>query len=332
MVGWGILGAGGVAEKRMLPALKQSKNAELIAIMDVNLEKARELSEKFGAKRYYRKIEKFMDDEEIQAIYISTPPYLHYQHVLLSAQHGKHILCEKPMAVYGRECEEMIKICRENNIKLMVGFMMRFHPYHRKVKEILRKGMLGKIILIRAQDHLWYEERKNAWRLDSLKSGGGALADLSSHTIDLMRFLIGEAVEVTAFTDNLIFEYSVEDTATVLLKFHNGAHGIIDSSWAIPYRKNQLEIYGTKGTILAVRTIGPFNNPEMTLLTSEGEEHIRAPYNSLLDLFTEEIEEFSLCIQKDASPPITGEDGWQCQKIISAVYESSREKKRIKIR
>ncbi len=324
MIRFGVIGAGGFADKKPIPALRESKDCQLEALMVRDLERAKKLAEKHGANKYYDSVDSLLKDKDIDAVYIATPVYMHKEYTIKAAEYGKDILCEKPMALNPAECKEMIKTCQEKRVKLMIGFMMRFHSYHQRIKELINQGTLGKIISARAQLHLWYPDTPGAWRQTPKLGGGGAIMDLGSHCIDLLCFLLGDVKEVVTIVDTIAFNYPVEDAATLLLKFKNKAQAIVDNSFAIPNRENLLEIYGTKGTILASKTIGPFTDPQMKLITERGEEKFNIPF---INLYQAEFEHFAKCIKENREPSITAADGLKNMEIISAAYQSSKTKK-----
>jgi len=327
-VNWGVIGAGGIANKKTIPAINKAKNARLEALMVRDLERAKRLADKHGAKKYYDNMRELLKDKEIDAVYIATPVYLHCEHTLQAAEQGKHILCEKPMAMTVEECRKMIDACKANGVKLMIGFMMRFHSSHQKIKELLDKEVLGRIIEVRAQLHLWYPDAVGSWRQDPRLGGGGSLMDVGTHCLDLLRFFVGEPVKIMAMVDTIAFSYPVEDTATLIVKFENRVQGIVDACFDIPHRENLLELYGTEGTILAFRTIGPFENPEVRLITAEGVKELNIPY---VDRYKAEIEHFDECIENNLEPSISGKDGLRNIQLIMAAYESARSGRAVEV-
>jgi len=134
---WGIIGCGGIADAEIAPAIKNTANAELIAVLSRNQEKALAFAEKHGSRKAYHDIDAFLSDPEIEVVYIGTPPYLHCEQAIAVAQSGKHILCDKPMAMNSVECKQMIEVCQKHSVKLMVGFMMRFNAYNLKIHEAM---------------------------------------------------------------------------------------------------------------------------------------------------------------------------------------------------
>jgi len=205
-VNWGVIGACGIADRRTIPeGIIPAKNAELVALMDVDEERLRKVAKKYGKVRYYTKEEDLIKDSEVEAVYIATPTYLHHKHVLMAAEAKKHILCEKPMAMNLHQAEEMIRACRENKVKLTLDYMMRYHTYNREIKRMIDKGELGKLVMGRAQLTCWYPPIKGAWRQNPELGGGGSLIDMGTHCIDLLEMLMGKVVEVFCYKDHLGF-------------------------------------------------------------------------------------------------------------------------------
>ena len=346
MIKWGVIGAGGIARRRTIPeGIVPAGNSELAAIMSRTEDVVREIGEQFGARAYTRE-DDLLNDLDVEAVYIATPVHVHAAQVISAAQHKKHVLVEKPMALTIADCEEMIQVCRENRVKLGVGYMMRFHAHHRKFREMVRDGALGTPVLGRAQLSCWYPPIENAWRQKPQLGGGGSLIDMGSHCIDILEFIFDSQVEkVSCFTGNIIHGYPVEDGALMTVTFSNGALGVVDAFFSIPDNssKNMLEIYGSGGSILAKGTIGQSPTGEaLAYLEKEAREYEaqqeRKPGEGEpievepVNTYKAEIEEFADAIIGDREPMIPGQDGLWNQKIMLAAYESARTGKTIKVR
>ncbi|MCD5391111.1 Gfo/Idh/MocA family oxidoreductase [candidate division NPL-UPA2 bacterium] len=345
-VKWGVIGAGGIADRRTIPeGITKAKNAALVAVMDVDEAKAKEVGSKYKVKHYLNEGD-LLNDKEVEAVYIATPVHLHAKQTLLAAEAGKHILCEKSMALTVEECQDMIDACRRNKVKLAIGFMMRFHAYHHRAREMVAEGRLGKVVLGRAQLSCWYPPIEGAWRQDPKLGGGGPLIDMGSHCIDLLEFILDSRVrEVCCLTGTLAHNYPVEDSATVLLRFENGAQGTADNFFSIPdaSSKNRLEIYGTKGSILAEGTLGQMATGEMTAYLEKEQKGYEAKQERAtssterieltpINMYQAEVEHFSDCIVKDLEPAISGEDGLWSQKVVLACYESAKTGKLVEVK
>ena len=148
-IAWGVIGAGGIADRKTIPGMMEAENSELLYVMDVqNVER---IAEKYGVKNFSNRVEDLLSREEIDAVYIATPVMCHAEQIAMAAEAGKHILCEKPLTINAKEARKAVDVCRRHNVKLQEGYMMRFHGAHRKIKEILDRGKLGTITYMRAQ-------------------------------------------------------------------------------------------------------------------------------------------------------------------------------------
>jgi len=290
--------------------------------------RAAELARRHSAPAYYDNIEDLLADPEVDAVYISTPVDTHRDLTLKAARAGKHVLCEKPMALNAEQCHEMIEACKAAGVKLGIGFMRRFHPCHRKIKELIGDDALGRLVLGRVQTHSWYPPKDGAWRQVKARGGGGPLMDIGSHCIDLLRFFMGEVMAVAALCDNIVHGYEVEDIATVLLRFENGAHGVVDCSFVTANRQNLVEVYGTEGTLIAQRSAGGFTDPKLHLI--KGREMSEVPFDDG-DQYALQFEAFARAVLLDEEPPVTGMDGLINIEVIQAAYRSSIEGRRIEL-
>ena len=346
-IGWGVIRCGGIADRRTIPeGIIPAEDSKLVAVMSRSESTSKRIAQKYGVNRYYTREQDFLNDSEVDAVYVATPNYLHAEQSIAAADYGKHVLCEKPLALSIEGCEDIIAACKRNDVRLQVGFMMRFHACHREALKIIRQRMIGQPVMGRTQLTCWYPEILGAWRQDLKLGGGGSLMDMGIHCIDLLRMLLGEVEEVSAFTDATIFDYPVEDTSIVTLKFDSEAYGIVDSFFNIPdaAAQNRLEIYGTKGCILADGTIGQASVGKLKVYTQEEERgydaaqkrkttdmKIREVAPTPINIYKAEIEHFTKCIREDTEPINSGREAVKDQKIVLAAYRSSAEGKKIKI-
>ncbi len=345
MVNWGVIGAGGIARRRTIPeGIIPAKNSKLVAVMDTDRKAAEEVAEKYQVKAYFKEKD-LIRDSDVDAVYIATPVYLHCKQTIIALEAGKNVLCEKPMALTIKDCERMIKTAEKYKKKLGIGYFMRFHAYHQRFKEVVKNGDLGKIVLARGQLSCWYPKMKGAWRQNPKLGGGGSLVDMGNHCLDTLEYILDSRVkEVSCFTGSLVQDYPVEDSALLTVRFENGALGMVDAFFSIPDNssKNRLEIYGSRGSILAEGTIGQMPSGEATAYLEKetkgyeaeqkreesGPEEIKP---SLVNGYQAEIEIFAEAIEKDIEPPISGEDGLWSQKVILAAYESAKTGKKVRI-
>jgi predicted dehydrogenase len=261
---WGVLGSGGIARRRTIPeGMVAAGNAELVSVYDINAKANEEVAAQFGA-RAAGSIEELLASD-IQAVYIATPANLHCEQVLACAKAKKHVLCEKPLGMTVKETQKMIDACKKAKVQLGTAFMMRFVAQHQAVRQLIKDGKLGKPVYARAQLSCWYPPIKGAWRQDTKQGGGGSLMDMGGHCIDLLEMFFGPVKSVSCIIRNSVHKYKSEDSAVAMLEFKNGAIGTVDTFFCIPDNssKNILELYGSKGSILAKGTIGQGSAGEM---------------------------------------------------------------------
>jgi predicted dehydrogenase len=340
---WGVIGSGGIAGRRTIPeGITKARNAELSAVFDINQQVNAEVAKEFDAEQL-ASINELLD-ADVDVIYVATPAHVHAEQVRVCAEAGKHVLCEKPLGMTVAEAEGMIELCRQRNIKLGCAFMMRFVAQHQNALRLIKEGRLGRPVYARAQLSCWYPPIEGAWRQDPATGGGGALIDMGGHCIDLLEMFFGRIARVSCFINNSVHKYKSEDSATAMLFFENGALGTVDTFFCIPDNssKNVLELYGSKGSILAKGTIGQGPAGRMVaLLEQHGKDYdaqqARATAQGMaiepepVNTYQAEIEEFSQAILEDRQPVISGELGLRSQKILTACYESARLSKVIDI-
>jgi predicted dehydrogenase len=347
-VKWGVIGAGGIASRRTIPEfVKMAKNAELVSVMDINIESAKAVAEKYKVP-HFCSTEKELLAQDIDAVYIATPLNMHCSQVVQAAKAGKHILCEKPMAASEKEVKVMEKACKENRVKFMMGFCMRNNPYHIKLREMVKKCAVGQVVMGRAQLTCWYPPIKNAWRQDIKISHGGSFIDMGTHCIDILEWIMGaKAVEVTGFQDLMTHKYKtkVEDASTILVRFSNGAHGVIDNYFNMPdaAAQNSLELHGTKGSVIAQGTIGQQPSGKMFSIIQPQETGYSAKQDRNMKvsrkdykltgqgLYGQMINTFSRCILDGKEPPVTLKDGLHSVKVVNAVYKAVKERRVVKV-
>jgi len=342
-VAWGVIGSGGIALRRTIPeGIVPAANARLVAVYDVNQEVNRQVAERFGA-RAASNLDELLE-ADVEAVYVATPVHAHREQVLACARARKHVLCEKPLGLNVAEAEEMVAACRQAGVLLGTALMMRFHSQHQAALKLIREGRLGRPVYARAQLSCWYPPIPGAWRQDPALGGGGALMDMGGHCLDLLEMFFGPARRLACLTTRAVHGYAVEDGATVLLEFANGALGTVDTFFSIPDEasENVLELYGSLGAILARGTIGQSSRGVMIARlrgeqTGYDAQQERAAAGGVeiapepVNMYRAEIEEFSRAVREGRPPAVSGEDGLRNQRLLAACYESARTGKMVEV-
>lgn len=333
-VSWGILGAGRIAESQMAPAIAAAPGHELVAVTRRDLAAAQQFAAKHGARRAYNNDEALLADPQVNAVYVATPPHLHARQAVLAAQGGKHLLCEKPLALDTGEARAMIDAARANGVTLTVCYYQRFNARHQRIKALVKEGAIGQVTAARISFSERFPPRPGVWHHDPAISGGGPLMDLGVHCIDLLRYLCGPVGEVTALVDTLVDRSPVADTATLLLQMKDGAQAVVTSHWTTanhdPERFNRVEIYGTEGTIVSAPIQAKDSAGTMQLINENGVQDFSVapggprPHVALLNAF-------SATASGEKPNPIPGEEGLAGLAVVEAARESARTGRRIEL-
>jgi predicted dehydrogenase len=334
---WGVIGAGGIADRRTIPGMMLANNAELVAVMEINAEFAEKLRAKWNAKRAYTSDLELLADPEIDAVYIASPVVLHAQQAMAAADAGKHILIEKPLAMTAEEGQKVIDYCNAKGVKIAAGLMMRFGAYVQEMKKQIAAGQIGKVVSGYAMFSCWYPDMPGNWRQSKKHGGGGSMMDMGVHCIDLMQYITGSKVkQVAAFHDTLTFQYEVEDSSTVLLRLENGAQCVVQSNFNIPdaASKWRIEFFGDQGRLLGSDVIGQIDGGKLDAMFC-GES---GGYNAQQDtnqqvgqdisvefgnMYTREIESFGNSILNGLPLEVPAEEAVYVQRVMEAAYRSN---------
>lgn len=309
---WGVAGCGHFLENTFLPTLQQAKRSQLVSVYSSTAERANFIASKFTAEEAYSDYDEFLKSD-FDMLYVSSANAHHYEQVIKAAKAGKNILCEKPLALTSEQAKEMIDVCEENGVFLTVNYVYRFHPLIVKARDLVENNLLGKILSISTQFNIDFPPNDN-FRFNKELSGGGALRDLGTHMIDLLRFFGGEISEVTGFLDNAIYTSEVEDFATGLVKFEKGGYGGFQVSYSSKKSFNRIEITGYKGSISIENLIGKKNVPAKLIIDLDGESRkiFRKRANKLLYL----IRSVQKAYFKNQPLQVTGYDGYINIKLM----------------
>ena len=314
---WGLIGAGDIVRKRVAPALTDLPGCAVYAVSRGQTDKAQAFADEFGIPNWYGSWKDLLADSAIDAVYIATPHNQHADQAVAAAEAGKHVLCEKPMAVTGSDCRRMIDACRKSKVKLCVAYYRHFYPVINRIKEILSSGQLGKAILVQINSFTRYDlkpEDPRYWMIVKSQSGGGPVMAGGCHRIEVFLNLFGKVIDTTGVLENVLVQREVEDTAVVILRFESGPLCVLSMSQSINESRDTLYIYGSEGSV----HVPVLNRGEMTIHDAEGTKNEAHPChsNSHLPL----IEDFVAAIRDNREPGVNGGIGLAVQEVEDAVY------------
>ena len=317
-VRWGLIGCGDIARKRVAPALRHSPLCELIAVSRARHELAESFAKDFGARRWCSNWHDLLMDYEIDAIYIATPVHLHAEQTIAAAERGKHVLCEKPMALNVAECDRMIDACRSNNVKLGVAYYRHFYPVVFRVKELIDSGELGIPVLVQINAFEWFDPEPSSprsWLLKKEFSGGGPMFDFGCHRIELLLDLLGNITNVKATLANTFFDRGVEDLATATFQFERGTLGMLTVTHAAREPQDTLDLFFTNGSI----HVPVLNEGTMRVLTKDGDRIETHPNHT--NIHQPLIEDFTRAVLENRDPLVTGEIGRSVAVVEAKIYQ-----------
>ena len=325
-----VIGCGSIAKHRHLGEYQNNPAVEIIAVCDLVEERVQEAAEQYGAKAYIS-YEEMLEAEEIDAVSVCLPNYLHAPVSIAALNAGCHVLCEKPMATSREEAEEMIKAAKANDKKLMIAHNQRFVSSHQRARALIASGEVGKIYSFRTAfghggPEGWSADGKDSWFFRKEEAFIGAMGDLGVHKADLLRYLLGEEfVEVAGFIETSAKENTdVDDNAVCILKSESGIIGTLAASWAYTAREDNSTIIYRENATLRLE-----DDPDYSLVVQyKNGEVVKYELGAIQSndsggqTTTHTINHFVDAILQDTEPLINGEEGMKSLEVILGALES----------
>jgi len=320
---WGIAGCGKFAENAFIPTIQLMRKNKIISLFSNSNERVNELAKKYGITNAFSDYEEFLKSD-INCVYISSANAHHFEQVIKAAKAGKNILCEKPLSMNSLEAEKMVKTCEENNVWLATSYVYRFHPLIKKVKELISNEYIGKFVSINLNFNTDFVPGNN-FRFNKSLSGGGALRDIGTHMIDLLRFFGGEIKTIEGFIDNIIYKSETDDFACAIVQFEKGGYGYFNVSFNNKKAFNRIEILGHKGALSIENLIGVKNVPAKLTILREGEakKAFRRRGNKLHFMLKSVQHSFL----NNEPPLVNGYDGLMNMKLMEELERKCQMKK-----
>ncbi len=339
-VGWGIISTGRHPDVKVAPAMKLAADTRIAAVYSRDIGRAKAFADKHDIVGAYDSLDTLLGDPDVDAVFISSPNSLHAEHTIAAAQAGKHMLVEKPMAVSVQQATDMVRAARDNNVKLGVGFHLRFHLGHVKARELMEHGVVGVPSMIQGQ---WCLGQRGAvqppartglsawWGDPAMIGGASTLMGTGVHVIDLLQYLTGHSiVEVSALTDGQTPERPLEQAAAIALRFDDGTLGSITVGRRMPDTENDAMIYGSDGRIALRGTVWEAQTGNLDV-TSETVELAESYPEEPLELYRLQIEAFNRAVVGEREFHASGEDGLSVVRVTSAIIESASPGRAVKI-
>lgn len=325
VIGCGIIGCGDVTEVKSGPALQNTKNSKLVAVMRRSADLAADYARRHNVPRWYSDAQQLINDPEVEIVYIATPPASHKEYVLMCAKAGKPVYVEKPMALNFAECVEMIESCHATNISLFVAYYRRKLPKFVFIHDLINKQFaignprMVKITLYRQHEEKYHDADNLPWTVKPEISGGGIFVDLACHTLDILDFILGPISSVNGHASSQLKAYTAEDSVSMSFRFENGVHGTGIWNFCSYAKFDEVEIIGDAGKIC----FSTFGNSAIKLTNQTGEQsfpianpvQIQQP---LIESIVEELNGNGLCPSSGVSAARTS---WVMDQVLAGFYK-----------
>lgn len=314
-INWGIIGCGDVTEVKSGPAFNKVPHSKLVAVMRRNAAKAEDYARRHGVEKWYSDATALINDPDVNAVYIATPPLQHEEYTIQALQAGKPVYVEKPMAIDAVAAERMVAVAKETGVKLCVAHYRRQQPLFLKVKALLAEGAIGDPRLVnlhclQPHQHSMITQTEDAWRYNPAISGGGLFYDLAPHQLDLLLYFFGQPAAVSGTSLNASGLYGADDTTSGQVLFENRV--LFNGAWCftVPEHRDYCEIIGTEGSL-------QFKVFEHRLLTMKKEDkEIRFSFDPLPHVQQPMIQKVVEYFLDEGENPCSGEDGLTVMRMM----------------
>ncbi len=313
-IAWGLIGTTGWADSTFGPAIAAADNAALHAVLSSKQESADAFCEKHEVDKGYADLDAFLADDEVQVVWVASPNYLHAPQTIAALNAGKHVLCEKPMALTVTECEAMLAAAEAGGRQLGIGYHLRHHPLHQEVRQEWKSGNFGDPVFFRAQLYFAYPEAPAEWRQKKETSGGWALCDIGTHLIDLCRWFMGDVDAAQGILTSPRWGFETDDHAIVTMRFKSGAVAIADASTGAGGLA-RIEMYGTDAYCVCEKTY--FGHGGLIVRgRGNGEPKVSGAHN--VNPYRNEVEAFGRAVLEGSEFLVPGREGLENVRVMQA--------------
>jgi 1,5-anhydro-D-fructose reductase (1,5-anhydro-D-mannitol-forming) len=322
--GWGFIGASTIARQHMLEAVRAQPGHEVVAVMSSSAERARQFASEHGIAAHYDRLDALLGDPAVQVVYVSTTNELHREQVLAAAAAGKHVLCEKPLALNLADAIAMVRACREAGVVMATNHHLRNAATHRALRDLIAQGAIGRPLYARVFHAVMLPPNLQGWRIDKPEAGGGVILDITVHDADTLRFTLGaEPVEAVGLTQSAsLGRAGLEDGVMAVLRFDNGVLAQLHDAFTVAHAGTGIEYHGEAGSLFGrdVMTQRPLG--EVLLRNAQGERAIPLAHENL---YVRGVGAFCAALRGEGAPAASGEDGVRSLAAALAVARACRE-------
>ena len=327
-LGWALIGASDIAKTRMIEAINSQPNSRVAAVFSSNADRAKAYAAENKIPKAYDNLKTLLDDPQINVVYISTTNDLHRDQALAAAAAGKHILCEKPLALSVDDARQMLKAAQAANVVLGTNHHLRNAVTHRTLRKLVKEGAIGKPLAARVFHAVYLPPRLQGWRLSRPEAGGGVILDITVHDTDTLRFVLDSEVEdvIARSATQGLANGGMEDAVMGVMYFRDGVLAQFHDAFTVKHAPTGLEIHGTEGSLFAVNVMT--QDPVGRVVLRRDSEETEIKLDPPEDLYVHSIRHFNQAVMTGAQPFATGADGLRSLAVALAALESSKSGRR----
>jgi len=325
---WALIGASDIAKTRMIKAINSQPNSRVAAVFSSNADRAKAYAAENKIPKAYDNLKTLLDDPQIDVVYISTTNDLHRDQALAAAAAGKHILCEKPLALSLDDAQQMLKAAQAANVVLGTNHHLRNAVTHRTLRKLVKEGAIGKPLAARVFHAVYLPPRLQGWRLSRPEAGGGVILDITVHDTDTLRFVLDSEVEdvIARSATQGLANGGMEDAVMGVMYFRDGVLAQFHDAFTVKHAPTGLEIHGTEGSLFAVNVMT--QDPVGRVVLRRDSEETEIKLDPPEDLYVHSIRHFNQAVRTGTQPFATGTDGLRSLAVALAALESSKSGRR----
>jgi 1,5-anhydro-D-fructose reductase (1,5-anhydro-D-mannitol-forming) len=331
-LGWGLIGASDIAKTRMIEAINGDPDSAVMAVVSSSEDRAKRYAAENGIPKSYTSVASLVADPEIDIVYISTTNERHKQELTLAAQSGKHVLCEKPLALTVQDAREMLESCKKAHVVLGTNHHLRNAVTHRALRRLIKEGAIGRPLAARVFHAVYLPTRLQGWRLDRPEAGGGVIMDITVHDADTLHFALDDdAEDVVAISGQQgLAQSGLEDAVMGAIRFRSGLLAQFHDAFTIKNARTGFEVHGSDGSLVGEDVMT--QEPQGKLFLQRQEKREEVDLGPHENLYAHQVRHFNAAVLGQGKPFATGEDGVRSLALAMAVLESTKSGERVAVR
>jgi 1,5-anhydro-D-fructose reductase (1,5-anhydro-D-mannitol-forming) len=328
-VGWGLIGASTIAREWVIGAIRDA-GGEVVSVMSSDAGRAQAYAAANGIPAHTDSLEEFLADPAVEAVYVSTTNELHREQTVAAARAGKHVLCEKPLALTLADARAMVEACREAGVVMATNHHLRNAGTHRAMRQAIRDGLIGRPLAARVFHAVYLPEHLQGWRIRKPAAGGGVVMDITVHDADTLRFVLDDepADAVAAIQSAGMAEGGLEDGVMAVIRFRSGLIAQLHDAFTVKHAGTGFEVHGTEGSLIGRNVMTQRAIGDVILRNADGERAL--PVESE-NLYLRAVRNFHAAIRGEGEPSASGEDGIRSMALALAVLEAAETGRRIPV-